>query len=137
MKLHSIALVTTLLFTSLAGASVCDSLFTYEDGQAINEVDKKKARVISTFKLTADSNAQGVLQKQVMTVLGEYGNSNFRDAVLDTDDNEILVTVAQNKKTKKMYTIVQAFLGDTETGKVFSFYSSRELAELGDGECSE
>lgn len=136
MKLSFFTLVSFLVFSSIASANVCEKLFTYEEGQALNRVDESKVNTISEFKLTADSIVYGLLEAQVMEVMGDYGNTNFIEAVLDTDDEEVLVTIAQNKQTKEVFTIVQAFMGDTETGKVFSVSSSVELAELGDGECS-
>lgn len=127
----------TILTTNMAFAGVCDQLFSYSDGQVMNEVDASKARVITKFDLLPGADVEGALERQVMSLVSEYGATTVAEGLADNDDEMIMVTIAQNKRTRRLFTVVQMFMGDTETGKVFSLYSSQELAELGDGECRD
>lgn len=131
------AAVSLFLLSGIANANICKDLFLDRPGQVSHQIDTKKARLISKFYLTTGSVAEGALQRQVMRLMTEYGSTNFQEAITDTDDDSILVTIAQSKETRRLYTMIQAFMGDTETGKVFSFYSSKAIAELGDGDCRQ
>jgi|GEM_PF-5550643 len=135
MKFFLILLVSGFSSLTFAVEDVCESLFVYEDGQIMNSVAEEKGRVLSSFTLVPGAIASGTLQKQVMDLIGEYGASSVEEAILLTDDGAIEVTIVQAKKTRKIYTMIQTFFGDTESGKVFSFYSSKALAELSDGNC--
>lgn len=129
---------STIAFSLGTNADLCDELFTYQDGQVMNRIDKRKARIISQLELWPESRAEGAIKRQLIKAVSEFRiqqDNDLENALAETDDNSAIITIAQSKKTRKLYTIVQFFRGDTEVGNVFSLYSSRQLAELGDGDC--
>jgi len=138
IKIKVLLFPIILILSASSNAGLCEELFTYSSAQVMNTVDTKKARLISQFELDSDASVEGTLKKQILSALSEYDEYSENDlerALADTDDGSAMITIAQSKKTKRLYTIVQFFLGDTEVGNIFSLYSSKKLAELGDGDC--